>query len=82
LLATVYMMKADKGRYTKLLTDLHDDHLKGYASYPLNLADAQKSLLNYSSNNKQKAKDKREDNNNDVSDLAFAQEGSSGGIHI
>jgi hypothetical protein len=79
MLATVYMMKADKCRYTKLLTDLHDDHLKGYAPYPLNLADAQKLLLNYSSNNKQKAKDKREDNNNDVSDLAFAQEGSSGG---
>jgi hypothetical protein len=30
MLATVYMMKADKGRYSKLLTDLHDDHLKGY----------------------------------------------------
>jgi hypothetical protein len=73
------MMKADKGRYSKLLTDLHDDHLKGYSPYPLNLADAQKLLLNYSSNNsKQKTKDKRDDNN-DMSDLAFAQDGSGGG---
>jgi hypothetical protein len=79
MLATVYIMKADKGRYSKLLTDLHDDHLKGYAPYPHNLADAQKLLLNYSSNNnKQKTKDKRDDNN-DVSDLAFAQDGSGGG---
>ena len=77
MLATVYMMKADKGRYLKLLTDLHDDHLKGYAPYPHNLADAQKLLLNYSSNNKQKAKEKRDDN--DVSDLAFAQDDSGGG---
>jgi hypothetical protein len=79
MLATVYIMKADKGRYSKLLTDLHDDHLKGYAPYPHNLADAQKLLLNYSSsNNKQKTKDKRDDNN-DVSDLAFAQDGRGGG---
>ena len=26
MMATVYMMKADKQRYSKLLTDLHDDH--------------------------------------------------------
>jgi hypothetical protein len=78
MLATVYMMKADKGRYSKLLTDLHNDHLKGCSPYPLNLADAQKLLLNYSSNNKHKTKDKREENNN-VSDLAFAQDGSGGG---
>ena len=77
MLATVFMMKADKGRYTKLLTDLHDDHLKGYSPYPLTLADAQKLLLNYSSNNKQKGK-KNEDNS-DGSDLAFAQDGTGGG---
>ncbi|OEU21780.1 hypothetical protein FRACYDRAFT_231926 [Fragilariopsis cylindrus CCMP1102] len=77
MLATVFMMKADKGRYSKLLTDLHDDHLKGYSPYPLTLADAQKLLLNYSSNNKQKGK-KNEDNN-DGSDLAFAQDGTGGG---
>jgi hypothetical protein len=77
MLATVYMMKADKGRYSKLLTDLHDDHLKGYSPYSHNLTDAQKLLLNYSGNNKQKTKDKRDDN--DVSDLAFAQDGSGGG---
>jgi hypothetical protein len=78
MLATVYMMKADKGRYSKLLTDLHDDHLKGYAPYPINLADAQKLLLNYSSKNIQKTKDKRDDNSN-ASDLAFAQDGSGHG---
>ena len=77
MLATVFMMKADKGRYSKLLTDLHDDHLKGYSPYPLTLADAQKLLLNYSSNNKQKGKKNEE--SNDVSDLAFAQDGGSGG---
>ena len=66
----MYMMKVDKGRYSKLLTDLHDDHLKGYTPYPHNLADAQKLLLKYSSNNKQKTKEKR--NDNDVLDLAFA----------
>jgi hypothetical protein len=44
MLATVFMMKADKGRYSKLLTDLHDDHLKGHSCYPVNLADAQKLL--------------------------------------
>ena len=75
MLATVFMMKADKGRYSKLLTDLHDDHLKGYTPYPLNLADAQKLLLNYSSNNN-KSKNKKNDDN-DSSDLAFAQDGSS-----
>ena len=79
MMATVYMMKADKGRYSKLLTDLHDDHLKGYAPYPHNLADAQKLLLNYSSNNnKQKNGNKREESN-DGSDLAFAQDGTGGG---
>ncbi|OEU19808.1 hypothetical protein FRACYDRAFT_235871 [Fragilariopsis cylindrus CCMP1102] len=77
MLATVFMMKADKGRYSKLLTDLHDDHLKGYSPYPLTLADAQKLLLNYSGNNKQKGKKNEE--SNDVSDLAFAQDGGSGG---
>jgi DNA-dependent RNA polymerase auxiliary subunit epsilon len=30
MLATVFMMKADKGRYSKLLTDLHDDHLTAF----------------------------------------------------
>jgi hypothetical protein len=78
MLATIFMMKADKGRYSKLLTDLHDDHLKGYSCYPNNLADAQKLLLNYSGSNKQKNREKRDDNN-DVSDLAFVQEGSGGG---
>jgi hypothetical protein len=34
MLDTVFMMKADKGRYSKLLTNLHDDHLKGYSCYP------------------------------------------------
>jgi hypothetical protein len=81
MLATVYnMMKADKGRYPKLLIDLHDNHLKGYSTYPQNIADAQKLLLNYSSNNKQKTEEKREDNN-DVSNLAFAQDGSGGGCN-
>jgi hypothetical protein len=30
MLATVFIMKADKGRYSKLLTDLHDAHLTGF----------------------------------------------------
>jgi hypothetical protein len=38
----------------------------------------QKLLLNYSSNGK-KAKEKREDFSENVSDLAFAQDGTSGG---
>jgi hypothetical protein len=81
MLATVFLMKADKGRYSKLLTDLHDDHLKGYKPYPHDLADAQKLLLNYSSNGR-RAKEKREDDdNNNVSDLAFAQE-STGGTYV
>jgi hypothetical protein len=41
------------------------------------LAGAQKLLLNYSSNGK-KAKEKREEDNNDVSDLAFAQDNTGG----
>jgi hypothetical protein len=62
-----------------LLTDLHDDHLKGYKPYPHDLADAQKLLLNYSRNGK-KAKEKRVDDNENVSDLAFAQESTGGGF--
>jgi hypothetical protein len=77
MLATVFIMKADKECYSKLLTDLHNDHLKGYSPYPHDLAGAQKLLLNYSSNGK-KAKEKRERDSNDVSDLAFAQDNAGG----
>lgn len=54
------------------MTEQRDTQTEGCAPYQHILADAQKLLLNNSTNNKQKTKGKQDDNN-DVSGLVFAQ---------
>ena len=46
-LATIYLERANKSRYSKLVQKLENDHLLRQNNYPTTLAGAQKLLLNY-----------------------------------
>eukprot|EP00957_Ditylum_brightwellii_P211200 15365881-Ditylum_brightwellii.AAC.1 len=51
-LAISFLASANRGRYGKLLEELHNDHLKGNGKYPITLVAAHKLLVNWQSDSR------------------------------